>query len=83
MGSGFLQCEYLIIPDDPFTRDEVSRLKQELNQLGIANFWPGPLAPLGKATKDIEKKIKDLEDKSRGMVREGSIKIEEMLFTGV
>ena len=54
------------IPDDPFTRDEVSKLKQELNQIGNANFWPGPLAPLGKATTDIEKKIKDLEDKSRG-----------------
>ena len=54
------------IPDNPFTRDEVSRLKQEFNQIGNANFWPGPLAPLGKATTDIEKKIKDLEDKSRG-----------------
>jgi len=46
--------------------DEVSKLKQELNQLGNANSWPGPLPPLGKATTDIEKKIKDLEDKSRG-----------------
>jgi len=54
------------IPDDPFTRDEVSKLKQELNQIGNANFWPGPLAPLGKATTDIQKKIKDLENKSRG-----------------
>jgi hypothetical protein len=54
------------IPDDPFTRDEVSKLKQELNQVGNANFWPDPLAPLGKATTDIEKKIKDLEDKSKG-----------------
>ena len=32
------------IPDDPFTRDEVSKLKQELNQIGNANFWPGPLS---------------------------------------
>jgi hypothetical protein len=32
------------IPDDPFTRDEVSKLKQELNQIGNANFWPGPFA---------------------------------------
>ena len=50
------------IPDDHFTRDEVSKLKQELNQLGNANFWPGPLAPLGKALTDIEKRIRDLED---------------------
>jgi hypothetical protein len=54
------------ILDDPLTRDEVSKLKQELNQIGNANFWPGPLAPLGKATTDIEKKINDIEDKSRG-----------------
>jgi hypothetical protein len=54
------------IPDDPSTRDEVSKLKKELNQVGNANFWPGPLAPLGKDTTDIEKKIKDLEDKSSG-----------------
>ena len=54
------------IPDDLFTRDEVSKPKQELNQIGNANFWPGPLSPLGKATTDIEKKIKYLEDKSRG-----------------
>jgi len=44
----------------------VSRLKQELNQVGNANFWPGPIAPLGKATTYIEKKIKYLVDKSRG-----------------
>jgi hypothetical protein len=54
------------IQDDPFTGDEVSKLKKELNQIGNANFWPGPLAPMGKATTDIEKKIKDLENKSRG-----------------
>jgi hypothetical protein len=54
------------IPNDSLTRDEVSKLKNELSQIGNANFWPGPLAPLGKATTDIEKKIKDLEDKSRG-----------------
>ena len=54
------------IPDDPLIRDEVARLKQELNQIGNANLWPGPLAPPGKATTDIKGKIKDSEKKSRG-----------------
>ena len=54
------------IPDDPFTRDEVFKLNQELNQVGNANFWQCPLSPLGKATTDIEKKIKYLENKSKG-----------------
>jgi hypothetical protein len=49
------------IPDDPFTRNEVSKIKQDSNKIGNAYFWPGPLAPLGKATTDIEKKIEDLE----------------------
>jgi hypothetical protein len=38
-------------------------LKQELNQIYNANFWPGPLAPLGKTVTDIEKDIEDLENK--------------------
>ena len=54
------------ILDDPLTRDDVSKLKHELNQIGNTNFWPGPPAPLGKATTDIEKRLEDLEDKYRG-----------------
>jgi hypothetical protein len=70
------------IPDDPFTREEVSKLKQELNQIGNANFWPGPLAHLVKATTDIEIKVKDLKDNSEGWY--GEIQTQkEMLFTGV
>ena len=53
------------IPDEPFTRNEVSRLKEELNRMGNANFWPDPLAPPGKTTTDIEMKIKNLEGNSR------------------
>jgi hypothetical protein len=52
--------------NDPFTLDEESKLKKELNQLGNVNIWTGSLAPLGKATTDIDKSIKDLGNNFRG-----------------